>query len=342
MRVREKYKRSDLENALQRMETEPAHGQFRWWTQSDGALGWLWGLDNRVSIHYSDSDTSALPEILSSLPSIPRELVDASRADRPLAEWLFILSIQASKCSGDFLIRLVDPWRNHDEWLRRTRRAEQLLRLVAEDGELFAQMLAEAEAELKWGPVNTPEYHKGLTSRRRSSHTHLSRSFAELLDNRGGIRTDYRIKRGPHFACLLSTALKLSDAWIDALSKDSPYIADWRRRRRTAQGYHERSRRPISMRRLALYLWLRLVVGRGWKRAQATKSLNEFLRVRRCGFRVPPKDSPRPIRPPRLADSVVIWPAAIRKGIPPAGPPAADILERILYSELGAVLKAKH
>lgn len=307
---RQKYAREDFSKALEILERGPEYPDslgLSIWTRG----GFLAGVEPRACIWPGIPNALNYDAWLPSVPNIPKPLLKQGFRDPIVGQWMVALSFQAVKFRGEFLISMLDPNANFDKWLEEAEGAARGLKGMEKHAKYLAGLMVEVEVTQK-GPPS-----KGQA---------------------GKVNADpQQDDRYEYFEGLLRSALSLTHARVGEWKRDRPSIHGMREDMRRGLGLKgPKARASQSIKRVALYLWMRLR-REGWNRAKASKALNEFLRSRRCGFRRPPPDDIwRSKEPPHPNSLCAIWPPSVRKGHKYR--PTAKNFERLMDDELNKVL----
>jgi hypothetical protein len=291
-RLRQKYSNEDLMRALFQVLYSPGTGVSSY-------LDWLFAF-----IH---PEAKEKEHKLHKLPKgVPTDLLRAAQKDKSIAQWLSILSLHPYLFQGGFLLD-----KNRPPSIAAEESAFDALKALASKIDVLSDWLAESlsdDIQMALG-VNDPRLLKRHPSASRLILMGSGRGSGPWWD---AYVTSVKLRN----ACkgILRSFINTGHKRIEkarALAKEAESTY---RTIRTLSGHSDRERRsPVSLRRIALYLWLRLCLI-GWERRKAAVSLNDFFHRGN------------------------IWKGTSRKEHSIA--PSAKNFERILYAELKTVLES--
>jgi hypothetical protein len=229
-------------------------------------------------------------------------LVKSAKIDDFLALWISILSTNPDNFQGDFLLEISRPVPIAEE--------EKVLRAIE-------TLISNLDVSADWLADSLAQ--KALDAAKpRLLHAYSLGSRANIIGPRRGVGlwwkaylTSKQLREACQ--CILNSYYATGNKRVEELRSYAKEAESQHKLTRTMYGLKDKERRsPVSLRRFALCLWLRLCLV-GWERHEAAIALNEFFH------------------------STHIWKPTIRKKLLIAS--SAKNFERILYAELKAVLK---
>ena len=250
-RKRTRYDQELVRRLHDYVDSDYSYGPAAW--HRGGVLA---AIEPRVAATFKETGEPACSVILDSVPNLPNRLREVASEDPTLCRWVVFPSFRVEVCHGTFLLREMESRNTLDFNATRAREAQRdFCRCMEKHSRYWAEWLAVADRRGRLGATLERRFH----------------SFQILLKNACRVSSDsirYARERKAELASERAFQTKAYPARLRG-----------------------KGRRRESIRRVAVFLWLRLQAVHKFDGEEAFEVLFAFLREGECGFdRVPDAD----------------------------------------------------